>query len=179
LSEEIRAKDKHIKQNEFKNALIEGKIKSTNVKLKQKDEQIKSQQLKIYELQSKLENRKDNLKEYFQSEICVKILNEINELSKSGRMTSELNPLSQEEFAILLQTANLHLGEFIKYLSERYPSLKKEDLYYLCLIIIGLNDKQIAALFNVTYNAIRSRRKKICTLLGIDINENIYKKFLL
>jgi hypothetical protein len=179
LSEEIKAKDKHIKHNEFKNALIEGKIKSKNIELQQKDKQIKSQQLKIAELQSKLENRKDNLKEYYQSEICVKILNEINELSKANKMTSELKPLSQEEFVMLLQSANLHLGEFIKNISDKYPSFKKDDLYYLCLVAINLNDKQIAALFNVTYNAVRSRRKKICTLLDIDINENIYKKLII
>ena len=179
LSEEIKAKDKHIKHNEFKNALIEGKIKSKNIELQQKDKQIKSQQLKIAELQSKLENRKDNLKEYYQSEICAKILNEINELSKANKMTSELKPLSQEEFVMLLQSANLHLGEFIKNISDKYPSFKKDDLYYLCLVAINLNDKQIAALFNVTYNAVRSRRKKICTLLDIDINENIYKKLII
>ena len=179
LSEEIMAKDKHIKHNEFKNALVEGKIKSKNAELKQKDKQIKSQQLKIAELQSKLENRKDNLKEYYQSEICAKILNEINELSKANKMTSELKPLSQEEFVMLLQSANLHLGEFIKNISDKYPSFRKDDLYYLCLVAINLNDKQIAALFNVTYNAVRSRRKKICTLLDIDINENIYKKLII
>ena len=176
LSEEIKAKDKHIKHNEFKNALIEGKIKSKNIELQQKDKQIKSQQLKIAELQSKLENRKDNLKEYYQSEICVKILNEINELSKANKMTSDLKPLSQEEFVMLFQSANLHLGEFIKNLSDKYPSFKKDDVYYLCLVAINLNDRQIAALFNVTYNAVRSRRKKICSYLDIDINENIYKK---
>ena len=179
LSEEIKAKDRHIKHNEFKNTLIEGKIKSKNAELQQKDKQIKSQQLKIAELQSKLENRKDNLKEYFQSEICVKILNEIRELSKSNKTTSDLKPLSQEEFVILLQSANMHLGEFIKNISNRYPSFKKDDLYYLCLVTINLNDKQIAALFNVSYNAIRSRRKKICTILDIDINENIYKKLMI
>ena len=179
LSEEIKAKDKHIKHNEFKNALIEGKIKSKNIELQQKDKQIKSQQLKIAELQSKLENRKDNLKEYYQSEICAKILNEINELSKANKMTSELKPLSQEEFVMLLQSANLHLGEFIKNISDKYPSFKKDDLYYLCLVAINLNDRQIAALFNVTYNAVRSRRKKICSYLDIDINENIYKKFII
>lgn len=178
LSEEIRIKDKHIKQNEFKNALIEGKIKSTNVKLKQKDEQIKSQQLKIYELQSKLENKNDNLKEYFQSEICVKILNEINELSKSNRMTSELKPLSQEEFAILLQSANLHIGEFIKYLSEKYPSFKKEDLYYLCLMILNLNDKQIAALFGLSYDAIRKRKNKIIAMFEVNSKEDLYKNII-
>ena len=179
LFEEIKAKDKHIKHNEFKNALIEGKIKSKNIELQQKDKQIKSQQLKIAELQSKLENRKDNLKEYYQSEICVKILNEINELSKANKMTSELKPLGQEEFVMLLQSANLHLGKFIKNISDKYPSFRKDDLYYLCLVAINLNDKQIAALFNVTYNAVRSRRKKICTLLDIDINENIYKKLII
>ena len=179
LSEEIMAKDEHIKHNEFKNALIEGKIKSKNIELQQKDKQIKSQQLKIAELQSKLENRKDNLKEYYQSEICAKILNEINELSKANKMTSELKPLSQEEFVMLLQSANLHLGEFIKNISDKYPSFKKDDLYYLCLVAINLNDKQIAALFNVTYNAVRSRRKKICSYLDIDINENIYKKLII
>lgn len=179
LSEEIMIKDKHIKQSEFKNALVEGKIKNKNAELKQKEKQIKSQQLKIDELQSRLENRKDNLKEYYQSEICAKILNEINELSKSNKMTSDLKPLSQEEFVILLQSANLHLGVFIKNISNRYPSFKKEDFYYLCLVAINLNDKQVAALFNVTYNAIRSRRKKICTLLDIDINENIYKRLII
>ena len=179
LSEEIKAKDKHIKHNEFKNALIEGKIKSKNIELQHKDRQIKSQQLKIAELQSKLENRKDNLKEYYQSEICAKILNEINELSKANKMTSELKPLSQEEFVMLFQSANLHLGEFIKNISDKYPSFKKDDLYYLCLVAINLNDRQIAALFNVTYNAVRSRRKKICSYLDIDINENIYKKFII
>ena len=179
LSEEIMAKDKHIKQNEFKNALIEGKIKSKNAELKQKDMQIKSQQLKIDELQSRLDNRKDNLKDYYKSEICAKILNEISDLSKSNKMTSDLKSLSQEEFVMLLQSANLHLGEFIKNISDKYPSFKKDDLYYLCLVAINLNDKQIAALFNVTYNAVRSRRKKICSYLDIDINENIYKKLII
>ena len=179
LSKELKNKDKHIKNYEFKNALIEGKIKSKNAEIQQKDKQIKSQQLKINELQSRLENRQDNLKEYYRSEICVKILNEICELSKSNKMTSDLKPLSQEEFVMLLQSADMHLGKFIKNISDRYPSFKKEDLYYLCLAAINLNDKQIAALFNVTYNAIRSRRKKICSLLGIGINENIYKKLSL
>lgn len=179
LSELIKEKDQYIKRNDFKNALIEGKIKRKNAELQQKDMQIKSQQIKINELQCRLENRKDNLKEYYQSEICAKILNKIDELSRSHKMTSDLEPLSQEEFVILLQSANSHLGEFIKNISNRYPSFKKEDLYYLCLVALNLKDKQIAALFNVTYNAIRSRRKKICTLLGIDINENIYKKLIL
>ena len=178
LSEEIKAKDKHIKHNEFKNAYIQGKIKSKNKELQQKDKQIKSQQLKIAELQSRLENRKDNLKEYYQSEICVKILNEIKELSKSNKDTTELEPLSKEEFILLFQSANLHLGIFLQNISNKYPSLKKDDLYYLCLVLINLNDKQIAALFGLTYDAIRKRRYKITSILDINTRENIYKSII-
>ena len=178
LSEEIKAKDKHIKHNEFKNAFIEGKIKSKNTELQQKDKQIKSQQLKIEELQSRLENRKDNLKEYYQSEICIKILNEIRELAKSNKDTSELEPLSKEEFVLLFRSANLHLGIFLQNISNKYPSLKKDDLYYLCLVLINLNDKQIAALFGLTYDAIRKRRYKITSILGLNTRENIYKSIV-
>ena len=178
LSEEIKAKDKHIEHNEFKNAYIEGKIKSKNKELQQKDKQIKSQQLKIAELQSRLEDRKDNLKEYYQSEICVKILNKIKELSKSNKDTSELEPLSKEEFVLLFRSANLHLGIFLQNISNKYPSLKKDDLYYLCLVLINLNDKQIAALFGLTYDAIRKRRYKITSILGLNTRENIYKSFI-
>ena len=178
LSEEIKAKDKHIEHNEFKNAYIEGKIKSKNAELQQKDMQIKSQQLKIAELQSRLGNRKDNLKEYYQSEICVKILNKIKELSKSNKDTSELEPLSKEEFVLLFRSANLHLGIFLQNISNKYPSLKKGDLYYLCLVLINLNDKQIAALFGLTYDAIRKRRYKITSILGLNTRENIYKSII-
>ena len=178
LSEEIKAKDKHIEHNEFKNAYIEGKIKSKNKELQQKDKQIKSQQLKIAELQSRLEDRKDNLKEYYQSEICVKILNKIKELSKSNKDTTELEPLSKEEFVLLFRSANLHLGIFLQNISNKYPSLKKDDLYYLCLVLINLNDKQIAALFGLTYDAIRKRRYKITSILGLNTRENIYKSII-
>ena len=178
LSEEINAKAKYINDNEFRYSLMEGKIKSKNAELHQKEEQIKSQQSEIAELRNSIGNKKNNLKEYCRSEICIKIFNRINELSKSGKDTSELKSLSQEEFVLLLQSAKQHLSLFFENISSRYPSLKKEDLYYLCLNIINLNDKQIAALFGVTYQAIRTRRKKICVHLGINMKENLHNFFI-
>ena len=179
LSKEINEKEKHIRDNEFRYLLMEGKIKSKNAELHKKDKLIKSQQIEIAGLKSSIEDRKNNLKEYCQSEICVKIFGCIDELSKSGKDTSELKPLSQEDFVLLLQSAKQHLSLFLKNISSRYPSLKKEDLYYLCLTIINLNDKQIAALFGVTYQAIRIRRKKICSYLGVDIKENLHSHLMM
>ena len=174
LSKEINEKEKYIRDNEFRYLLMEGKIKSKNAELHKKDKLIKSQQVEIEGLKNSIEDRKDNLKEYCQSEICVKIFGCIDKLSKSGKDTSELKPLSQEDFVMLLQSANMYLGNFLKNISTKYPSLKKEDIYYLCLTIINLNDKQIAALFGVSYQAIRTRRKKICSYLGVDIKENLH-----
>ena len=175
LVEEIDAKKKYIRDNEFKYSYIEGRIKSKNMELQKKEEQLRSQRIEIAELKSSLEKRKDSLKEFCQSEICIKILNDINELSKSGKDTSELQALRHEEFVMLLQSANLHIGTFLKNISQKYPSLKKDDLYYLCLTIINLNDKQIAALFGLSYDAIRKRRNKIISIFGISSKENLYK----
>ena len=174
MSKEINEKEKYIRDNEFRYLLMEGKIKSKNAELHKKDKLIKSQQIEIAGLKNSIEDRKDNLKEYCQSEICVKIFGCIDELSKSGKDMSELKPLSQEDFVLLLQSAKQHLSLFLKNISSRYPSLKKEDIYYLCLTIINLNDKQIAALFGVSYQAIRTRRKKIYVYLGIEIKDNLH-----
>lgn len=179
LSKKINEKEKYIRDNEFRYSLMEGKIKRKNAELHKKDELIKSQQIEIAGLRNSIEDKKDNLKEYFQSEICAKIFGCIDELSKSGKDTSELNPLSQEDFVLLLQSARQHLSLFLNNISNRHPSLKNEDLYYLCLTIVNLNDKQIAALFGVSYQAIRIRRKKIYVYLGIDEKENLHNFFIL
>ncbi|MBQ8222945.1 MAG: hypothetical protein IJZ87_06340, partial [Bacteroidales bacterium] len=178
LSKEINEKEKYIRDNEFRYSFIEGKIKRKNIELQKKEEEIRTYQQEIAELKSSVEDRKDNFKEYCQSEICAKILNNINELSKSGKDISELQTLRHEDFVMLLQSANLHLGNFFKNISTKYPSLKKEDIYYLCLTIINLNDKQIAALFGLTYDAIRKRKNKITAILGISNKENIHKKIM-
>lgn len=94
-------------------------------------------------------------KAYCKSEICTKVLS----------MESQM--LTQEDFVMLLDTANKHRNNVFDELSEQYPRLKKEDLYYLCLVTIELSDKQISSLFGVAYNSIRVRRNKICEILGI------------
>ena len=178
LSEEINVKEKRIRDNEFKFSLIDGKIKSKNMELQRKEEEIRLYQNEIAELRSRMESKKDNIKEYNQSEICMKILNEISELSKSGKNTSELQALRQDEFAMLLQSAKLHLSTFLKNTSDKYPTLKKEDFYYLCLVIINLNDKQIASLFGLSYEAIRKRKNKIASVLGVQNKDNFYNNIM-
>ena len=89
-----------------------------------------------------------------------------------------LSPLSKKEFVLLLNFANHHLNNFINDMAKKYQKLKKEDLYYLCLVVMGLNNNQIASLFGVTYQASKKRKNKICVILGLDSKENLYNHLL-
>ena len=90
---------------------------------------------------------------------------------------SETTALSQEELMSLVQMANLHLNDFIDDLSQNFPRLKNEDLYYICLTMLNLSDKQISSLFGVAYSTIKTRKTKIATILDME-NEDLYKYFI-
>ena len=175
---EIEVKEKQLQELKFKQSQIEGKIKNRNVELQKKDDIIKKCEIEISELKSKLERGQTgikNIEKYLSSEVCLKILNEIKELSDKNIDTSELSSLEQGDFVLLLNSANQNFNNLINNIASIHTKLKKEDLYYVCLIIIGLNDKQISSLFGVTYTAINKRRNKISNIIGVDIKEYMYK----
>ena len=174
--------DDAIRGFKHRHSITEGKIKKKNAELRKKEEELKLKDMEIAEMKDLVEREKSstsNFKEYCSSEICSKILSKIENISRLSRDTSELEPLNLDEFMLLTHSANLHLNNFVKRMSDKYPNLKKEDLHYLCLTIINLNDNQIAALFGVTYQAIRIRRKKICSYLRVDIKENLHNYLIM
>ena len=178
---EISETQKNLIDLRFKNSLTEGRIKSQNAELKKKEELIRKYTTEISNLKYRSErNHVDisNLYNYLQSDICSKILNGINEISDKKLKSNMLSPLSKKEFVLLLNSANHHLNYFINDMANKYQKLKKEDLYYLCLVIMGLNNNQIASLFGVTYQASKKRKNKICVILDLDSKENLYNYLL-
>ncbi len=181
LKTEINQAQIDIKDLRFKNSFTEGRIKSQSAELKKKEELIRKYTTEISNLKYRSErNHVDisNLYNYLQSDICSKILNGINEISDKKLKSNMLSPLSKKEFVLLLNSANHHLNYFINDMANKYQKLKKEDLYYLCLVIMGLNNNQIASLFGVTYQASKKRKNKICVILGLDSKENLYNHLL-
>ncbi len=177
LKTEISETQKNLIDLRFKNSFTEGKIKKQNAELKKKEELIGKYTTEISNLKYRLgRNHVDisNLNNYLQSDICSKILNGINEISDKKLKSNMLSPLSKKEFVLLLNSANHHLNYFINDIAKKYPKLKKEDLYYLCLVIMGLNNNQIASLFGVTYDTAKKRENKVCVILGLDSKENLY-----
>ena len=153
----------------------EGKIKKKNAEIQKQAEIIKEQEQKISTINDRLEksnSKKSDLNSYRNSEICIRIMSHIKE-----NHDSETTALSQEEFTSLVETANLHLNDFIDDLSQNFPRLKNEDLYYICLTMLNLSDKQISSLFGVAYSTIKTRKTKIATILDME-NEDLYKYFI-
>ncbi len=174
ITKEIKLKEEELQKLLFKNSFTDGKLKSKNAEIQNKDELIKKYELEIISLSNKLERTKSglsNVNEYYHSLVCSKILKQIEELSEKNMDTSCLEPLKQEELFLLLKHANRYLNNLFIDLSSRFTKLKKDDLYYLSLIIIDLNDKQISSLFGVTYNSIKVRKKKICSIFNITTEE--------
>ena len=130
--------DDEIRGFKHRLSITEGKIKKKNADLRRKEEELKLKNVEIAEMKDFVErerNSSSNFKEYCSSGICSKILSEIANLSRLSRDTSELKPLNIDEFMLLTHSANLHLNNFVKRMSDKYPNFKKEDLYYLCLTI--------------------------------------------
>ena len=175
LSSIIDEKDKEIQDIRFKQSLVEGKIKKKNAEIQKQAEIIKEQEQKISTINDRLEksnSKKSDLDSYRNSETCIRIMSLIKE-----NHDSETTALSQEELMSLVQTANLHLNDFIDDLWQNFPRLKNEDLYYICLTMLNLSDKQISSLFGVAYSTIKTRKTKIATILNME-NEDLYKYFI-
>lgn len=161
----INMMEEHLTDIKFKNAIIEGKIKKKNAEIQRLSSHIKDLECEMADVNAKIEKEDSlyDMEAYWKSEICSRILSMDNKA------------MTQDDFVLLLDTANKHLNNVFAELAEQYKRLKKEDLYYLCLVIIELSDKQISSLFGVAYNSIRVRRNKICEILGIsDKKLNIF-----
>lgn len=160
----INVMEENLTDVKFKNSIIEGKIKKKNAEIQRLSSHIKDLECEMADVNAKIKkgNSPCDMEAYCSSEICGKIL------------SMENQTLSQEDFVLLLDTANKHLNNFFTELAEQYQRLKKEDLYYLSLVIIDLSDKQISSLFGVAYNSIRVRRNKICEILGINVKKLNY-----
>jgi hypothetical protein len=177
--ETLDKKDEIIKDNEWKLSLIEGKIKSSNEELRYKEEIIKSQETEIANIKSKIDSQnKADLEAYYNSDICVEIFKRIKELETRNLKASELIPLNGNELILLLRSADSNLNNFITRLSNKYPVLKKDDFYCICLIILNIDKSFIQYFLNKNQSSIWRRFDKIRKIMDIGMNESLLISFI-
>lgn len=59
---------------------------------------------------------------------------------------------------------------------KQYPRLTTSDVFYCCLYIIGLNEKQAAAITGKTYQAVWARSAKMNEIFGYNADLKIILK---
>ncbi len=102
---------------------------------------------------------------YYNSEICQKILN---------RKTYDFSPLTENELTVLLETANKYLGNSINSLKKEFPELKKDDLYYICLILLNVDKNRFPHLFGRHRKTVWERMSRLKHIMNIDSNKDLY-----
>lgn len=177
--ETIYKKDEIIKDNEWRLSLIEGRIKSSNEELRQKEEIIKKQETEITNIKSKINSQnKADLEAYYNSDICIEIFRRINDLEERNLKASEIAALNGNELLLLVRSADSHLNNYIGRLSSKYPELKKDDFYCICLIILNIDKSFVQYLLGKNQSSIWRRFDKIRKIMNIGLNESLIISFI-
>ena len=132
-------------------------ISDYKVKLKRKEQ-------KLSEIKMKAEINID-LEAYHNSAICQKILN---------RRPTDFTALSESELALLLEAADKNLGNLTNRLKDKYPNLKKDDFYYICLLLLNIEKNKFQYLFGKNRKTIWERLNKIKNIMNISDNDDLH-----
>ncbi len=169
----VYIRHKYRKQNDKLNKKIDGYanenkqlievFQKTNSK---KDRIIKQQKKEISEIKNQLNRKSDiDIEAYYNSEICKNI---------SGRKESELTPLTNKELALLLEAADKNLGNISSRLCEQIPSLNKNDIYTICLIILNIEKNKFPYLLGRDRKTIYDRLNKIKTQMNLGPKQDLF-----
>lgn len=111
-----------------------------------------------------------------QNDTCRKLLDKVNsEYIKSGQNYPKLT-LSDTQKAVIFKSVDTAFPGFSMKIIKQYPRLTTSDVFYCCLYIIGLNEKQAAAITGKTYQAVWARSAKMNEIFGSDANLKIILK---
>lgn len=110
-------------------------------------------------------NCKTDFEAYYNSAICQKILN---------RKLSDFTALSENELALLLVAADKNLGNITKSLKEKYPKLKKDDFYYISLLLLNIEKNKFQYLLGRNRKTIWERLNKIKNIMNVGENDDLY-----
>lgn len=67
---------------------------------------------------------------------------------------------------------------FLKRLKEKHTKLTANDIRFLCYIYMNLSLKEISAIFNITYDTCRKRRRRIMDKMKLEEKSSLYEYLL-
>ena len=82
--------------------------------------------------------------------------------------------MTDDELALLLDAADQHLGVMTETLSQKYPRLRKEDMYCISLILLNTNKSDYHYLLGRNRKTIWERINRIKSIMNIDDNKDLF-----
>jgi tetratricopeptide (TPR) repeat protein len=117
------------------------------------------------------------------NELIEQILNSLSnipEISKNAVIVNQVRQLEHnlKETDTEWQNFLTHFEEvnhgFISTLKSKHSNLSANDIRFLSYVYMNLNSKEISSLLNITPEACRKRKERICAKMNLSENVNIY-----
>ena len=100
------------------------------------------------------------LEALYETPICQRVLTVRNANVKAFSSYPEL-VLSENHKTMLVNAVDAVFPKFSVHIIEMFPRLKRSDVVYCCLYILGVTEVQAAALTGKTYQAVWTRSLKM------------------
>ena len=174
LEKELKEKEQEISDRKTDIDTIENvllikidELEHLKEELSLKNKTIEKQQKEFIKLKQNVKriNESIDFDGYYNAEICKRIL---------GRKKSDFTALTDDELALLLDAADQHLGVMTETLSQKYPRLRKEDMYCISLILLNTNKSDYHYLLGRNRKTIWERINRIKSIMNIDDNKDLF-----
>ena len=149
---------------EWEQSKMSGRMRRANEMLKEKDDIIDEKNLENSRLKMRLEQQSADMPSFAEEPVCRLIVERVNEghfKAKVDYAVYKDSALDKQQLLDLRLAADRHFNQFTVRLKQAYPKLTNSDLDYCCLYLLGLNDADIAALMQRTYNTVFERNGKM------------------
>ena len=145
-------------------ATLEDEIESTRRVSRSREEQIKALETKLNKIISNPEFQympfEKKMETLMEMPICKRVLMVKNANVKAGVSYPEM-VLSENQMSALVNAVDAVFPKFSTRIIEKYPRLKRSDVVYCCMYILGVSEVQAAALMGKTYQAVWTRSLKL------------------
>ena len=174
LEKELKEKEQEISDRKTDIDTIENdllikidELEHLKEELSLKNKTIEKQQKEFVKLKQNVKRINENIDfdGYYNAEICKRIL---------GRKKTDFTALTDDELALLLDAADQHLGVMTETLSQKYPRLRKEDMYCISLILLNTNKSDYHYLLGRNRKTIWERINRIKSIMNIDDNKDLF-----
>lgn len=159
-----RRHKKEIEAHERIQATLEDEIESVKNVSNQKEETIKALQSKLDKVISNPDFQKlpfdKKLDALYEMPICKRILKVKQSNVKAFSSYPEM-VLSDNQLTMLVNAVDAVFPKFSVRIIEMFPRLKRSDVIYCCLYVLGITEVQAAALTGKTYQAVWTRSLKM------------------